>query len=269
MTPTASSRPFELRGSTGRFFLIALGVTWALQLPAVLAKAGVLPGPVKGYLLPAALGTFGPLVAALVAAWLEDRGEGIRSLFRVRGRAGAGWFVAALLMFGAIHVAGVAVFKAFGGEDARWLYLPENAQQIAAMLIVPLAEEPGWRGFALPRLQRRLGPLKATLILGAVWAAWHTMMFVLQGTTPVTFLIAAANIVAGSFVVTWLFNRTGGSLWIAVVAHLGVHLNNPSHSLPGNPTPFIVYTVAIGVVALALMLGDRRAWDASGQPAAR
>jgi membrane protease YdiL (CAAX protease family) len=251
------------RAGVGLFFPLALGITWALQAPAVLAKYGVLRGTVEGWMGLAALGTFGPLVAAIVAAWLENRRAGLRALLwptRAR-RAGAYWFALALFAFGAIHVAGVAAFNALGGSGARWLYPPENVQQVAAMLIVPIAEEPGWRGFALPRLQARHGPVRATLLIGAVWAAWHTMMFALQGNTGLLFLAAAANILAGSFVLTWLYNRTGGSLAIAVVAHLGAHLNNPSHALPGNPTSFLVYTAAIGVAACALLLADRRAWD--------
>ena len=57
------------------FFALALGGTWLLQLPALLAARGVLPGGVRAYLLPATLGGFGPLVAAIVAARLEGPGR--------------------------------------------------------------------------------------------------------------------------------------------------------------------------------------------------
>jgi membrane protease YdiL (CAAX protease family) len=155
------------------------------------------------------------------------------------------------------------VYAALGGDAAgRWLYLPENGQHVAAMIVIPIAEEPGWRGFALPRLQERYSALKASLVLGVVWALWHTMMFVLQGTSPLTFAISMVNILAGSVIFSWIYNRTRGSLLIAILAHVGAHLDNPARALPGNVTPFIVFTVALCVAAGALVLGDRKAWSA-------
>jgi membrane protease YdiL (CAAX protease family) len=109
-------------------------------------------------------------------------------------------------------------------------------------------------------LEQRYGALKASLLLGAVWASWHTMMFVLQGATPPLFVLMMVNIVAGSVVFSWLYNRTRGSLLLAVVLHAGAHLNNPFHALPTRVTPFVVYTVAICVVGAAVVLGDRTAW---------
>lgn len=248
---------------TARFFAMVLAITWLLQLPSVLAQRGIIAGPPERFLLPAALGGFGPVVAAVLAARHEAGGVGVRALFRPLcvWRVGAGWYVVALGVFAAIHFSGVAAYTLLGGRShVPWLHPPENAQNIAAMLVVPFTEEPGWRGFALPRLQRRYGALRASLSLGVVWALWHTMMFLLQGATPVTFAISIVNIVAGSVVFSWLYNRTRGSLLLAVVAHAGLHLNNPYHALPDHLTPFVVYTMAMCVAACALVLGDRAAW---------
>jgi hypothetical protein len=176
-------------------------------------------------------------------------------------RVGIGWYAVALGLFAAIHVAGTAVYVLLGGQHAgRWLYPPENGQQIAAMILMPLVEEPGWRGLALPRLQQRHGRLGASLLLGVGWGFWHTTMFILQGSTSLTFAIAIVNIIAGSVIFSWIYNRTRKSLLLAVLAHAGVHLNNPYHALPGNVAPFVVYTAAIAVAAIALVIADREAW---------
>ena len=248
---------------TWPFFVAALGFTWLLQLPAALAKFGVIAVPVERFMLPALLGGFGPLLAALFAARIERDGQGARSIFqklRTSG-VGAGWYLLALGIFAAIYVAAVAFYKVAGGrEPLPWLYPPENAQHISALLVMPFVEEPAWRGFALPRLQQRYGALEASLRLGALWALWHTAMFILQGTTPFIFMIGMVNVLAGSVVFSWLYNHTRGSLTIALVAHAGLHLNNPFHALLTRPTSIVVYTSAVVVVAFALVIFDRKIW---------
>lgn len=87
----------------------------------------------------------------------------------------------------------------------------------------PLGEEPGWRGFALPRLQRRYGPLVGSLILGVIWAFWHLPIFWIPAwALPPTMLnivmfVSAAT--AFTVVMTWVFNNTKGSLFMAVLVH--------------------------------------------------
>src|SRR5213596_2393861 len=87
----------------------------------------------------------------------------------------------------------------------------------------PLGEEPGWRGFALPRLQRRYGPLVGSLILGPIWAFWHLPIFwVPAWNYPPTILNIVMFVVAAiafTIVMTWVFNSTKGSLFIAVLVH--------------------------------------------------
>jgi uncharacterized protein len=253
-------------GRTIPFFLVALGITWLFQLPAVLALRGIIPGPMERFMLPAVLGGFGPLLAAVLVSRFESGGQGVSVLLgRLRiWRVNVAWYVVALGLFGAIYAAGAVAYTLLGGSvGGHWVYLPENGQQVAAMIVVPIAEEPGWRGFALPRLQQRYGALKASLLLGIVWGAWHTTMFILQGFSPIVFAIAVVNILAGSVIFSWIYNRTKGSLLLAILAHVGAHLSNPTHSLPGNLAPFVIYTVAVSVFAGAVVLGDRRAWRAA------
>jgi hypothetical protein len=85
-------------------------------------------------------------------------------------------------------------------------------------------------------------------------------MFIVQGFAPLVFVVGLINIMAGAVLFTWLFNKTRGSLLVAILAHVGAHLCNPTQALPANPTPFVVYTVAFVVAATALILLDRKAW---------
>jgi len=262
MEHAVASAPNEQRAVLP-FFALVLALTWGLQLPAVLAAKGVLDAPVERFLPLAMLGTFGPVLAAVLVCMREAGRAGARVPFRgLRvGRLDVRWYAIALFGFAALHVLGVAVYALAGGSAAgRWLYLPQNAQHVAAVLFIPWVEEPGWRGLALPRLRRRASPLAAALIVGTVWAAWHTMMFLLQGLSSLGLAWAYLNIFAGSMLFTWLYERTRGSLWIAVVAHTGAHLNNPAHALPGDLTAFAIYTTALCVASLGLVLADRARW---------
>jgi membrane protease YdiL (CAAX protease family) len=86
------------------------------------------------------------------------------------------------------------------------------------------------------------------------------MMFLLQDLFPIALAFAYLNILAGSLLFTWLYERTQGSLWIAVIAHMGAHLDNPGRALPGDPTAFAIYTLALCVAAAGLVLADRARW---------
>lgn len=254
-------------GPTLPFFAWAFGWTWLLQLPALLAMFGVIAGPPERFLLLGLIGGFGPVVAAIIAARGEG-GGGVRALFAriLIWRMHPVWYVVALGSFAAMYVTGTAVYRLCGGTDAgQWLYLPEAPPHFVAMVLMPLVEEPGWRGFALPRLQARYGALRASLVLGVLWAFWHTTMFILQGTTPLTFALGIVGIAAGSLIYSWIYNHTRGSLLLAVLAHVGVHWNNPFRAPPSNVTPLVVYTVAIVVAACLLVVVDRAVWK--GEPA--
>jgi uncharacterized protein len=253
-------------GSTLPFFLVALGITFGLQLPAALAKLGFVEGPVARFMPVAALGAFGPLIAALVCARFQAGGSALGSLWRSLcvWRVGAHWYAIALFGFTVLYVAGVALYAVAGGNATGiWLYPPEHAQHVAAMIAVPIAEEPGWRGYAQPRLQLRYGALRASLLLGVPWMLYHTMMFLVVGMPSAVFALGMPNVLVGSLVFSWIYNRTRGSLLLALVAHVGVHLNNPTHALPGTAVPLVILTAALAVFACATLVWDRAAWFGS------
>jgi hypothetical protein len=88
----------------------------------------------------------------------------------------------------------------------------------------PLFEEPGWRGFALPRLQRLHGPLVGGLILGSLWALWHLPGFLVPQKLPpsgtvMDFVRFALALIALAYIIQWVFNNTGGSVFMAILTH--------------------------------------------------
>jgi len=238
------------------YFAAAFGLTWLCQLPALLATCGLVAGPSARYLPLSGLGAFGPLLAAVLLARGEPERGGVRGLFRplTAWRVHPAWYLVALLGPGALFVAGKAVYTLLGGPDpGPWLYLPVEPERLVAMVVFPLGEEVGWRGYALPRMQETLGPLRASALLGVLWALWHLFMFQIVG---VSLGAMIPYFVAGSVAFTWVYNRTGGSLLIAFLAHAGTHLNNSNRAMPHDFTPVAIHTAAFAVAALALIVLD-------------
>jgi membrane protease YdiL (CAAX protease family) len=118
------------------------------------------------------LGALGPSLAAFILA--ARRGE-LRDVFG-RWRTKPVWIVLGLLLPMAVQFPATAVEVALGGHPTHWFYPPVRPEQFAALVLFPLGEEFGWRGFAYPRLAQRHGPVVGSLVLGTVWGLWHLGM---------------------------------------------------------------------------------------------
>ena len=128
-----------------------------------------------------------------------------------------------------------------------------------------MGEEPGWRGFALPRMQRVRTPFTATLLLGVIVAAWHVPLLAISGEKFEPVLLLGTVFV--TFWYTWLFNRTGGSVFMTIVAHaadglIGAKLLADDGGFHGNNADrfLVLYSAGWLVVAVVLVLVDRRRW---------
>jgi membrane protease YdiL (CAAX protease family) len=209
---------------TLRFFLLAYGITWsALAALAWVGAAGPVGLPAAALL--ALLAAAGPSLAALLASAAEGGRAALGDL--VRGLAprarDAGWMTLALLVPAAAAAAAtltaVAEGMPPGPMDRAGLaaFLPRLAPAIVA---AGLGEELGWRGFALPRLQRALHPLAATLLLGLLWAGWHAPSMRLDHAAPaVSWPAWTVEVVSMAVVLTWIWNRSGGSLPACALLH--------------------------------------------------
>jgi membrane protease YdiL (CAAX protease family) len=125
--------------------------------------------------------------------------------------------VVALVLVPAAHLAGVALATFWDGSFPLHL---ERFALLPLFLIANLGEEIGWRGYALPGLQRRVTPLAASVILGVAWAAFHWVALGQNPDRPWGYIaVGSASLVAMSVVMTWLFNRTGGSVVLTVLLH--------------------------------------------------
>lgn len=249
------------RHSLAAYFLLAFAISWLLWAPVV--ASGAQPGPATSLLIIA--GGFGPLLAALiVTAAVEGRAGVRRWLGRLRpGRAGAVWYAVALLLPILLGLVVYTLYRAFGGTvPADWQAPPVAAYPIALLFAFLLGggqEEPGWRGFALPRLQQRRTALVSSIVVGLGWAAWHLPLF-LSPAAPqsnMPFFLYLPHVLAISVIFTWLFNSTNGSVLIAMLFHAGLNTATswfPVGAAGMGPGLLALYVVAEWALALGLIV---------------
>ena len=222
--PTTSFSEWIARHQVRAFFAFAYAFSWLLWLGPALGLGGPL-GLVLLY-----LGVFGPAIAAATITRLT--GGSLRQWLRelVRFRARALWY-GAIVGFPIVLVAALTgAFLATGGAIETSLFGERLAAYLPLLIVWTLAgvgEEPGWRGFALPRLQERLTPVRATLVLGPLWALWHLPLLAAADEPShglnalplvgVSVLFIAA-IVGYAFFYTYLWNRTR-NVWLAILLH--------------------------------------------------
>ena len=260
------------------FFVMAYAFTWIVTSPWTLGAtgAGLLPvdltGPAPGLLL--AVGIFaGPTLAALIMTAVTEGRAGLRRLLGrlVLWRVGVRWYLFALVGVPLIMLLGFMVYVmappdlgALGGPAYMVTYLVGFV--LTMILGGPLFEEIGWRGFALPRLQRMRGPLAASLILGVLWAFWHLPQFLVPawaassgggGISGIVLFVLAA--VAFSVVISWVFNNTRASLLLAVLVHTSIDAFSGTMGAvyPTAATSAWPMIIGFGVVAMALLVGTR------------
>jgi membrane protease YdiL (CAAX protease family) len=227
------------------YFLLAYAGMWIVISPLVLHSLGMINLSDGASLLFFFLSSLsGPTVAAYVVTGILEGKAGMIRLFRrtFQVRAGLQWYVVVLFIFLAIWLGAYSFLYSgvplanLAANPALLLsaFLPSV---IFGLLIPSIGEEPGWRGFALPRLQAAYGPVVGTLILGTLHGIWHLPALFTPLLGPFTvhgFIVFVLTAVAGTFIYTWVFNNTRGSVWMAMVLHAS---SNAASQLVGSLIP--------------------------------
>jgi membrane protease YdiL (CAAX protease family) len=274
--PVQSASPYKgllARHPLVFFFIFAYAGTWLLEMPYVLSEdgAGLLPfsSPLLIWTNPVTIFT-GPFLAAFIMTGVTEGRAGIRRLLRrfVLWRVGLGWYLFVLVGIPAILVLSVIVLPgALGSFQGLASLAPLTLLFLSVYAFFiggPLGEEPGWRGFALPRLQSLHGPLVGTLILGVLWGLWHLPLFFTPWNelTTLNVVVYVLATICLSIIYTWVFNNTKGSVLMAILIHWSFDLSTvPVASL--FPAPIVldygllVILPGFGAVALLIVVLTR------------
>jgi uncharacterized protein len=259
------------------YFLIAYTFAWLVWVPLALSEdgAGVLSyrSPV-GASASIAIASFGPFFSAFIMTGIIEGREGIGRLLRrcVLWRVELRWYLFTLIGLPMILVLGVIVLPgamaSFKGFASLVASLPGLILIVYVLFHGPVGEEPGWRGFALPRLQRLYGPLVGSLILGPLWALWHLPLFwVPAWNFPPTLVNIGMFVIASipfTIIMTWVFNNTKGSVLIAILLHgtfdMTFVILNQLFTAPivtdyGSTVPILIGCGAAALLMIALTRG--------------
>lgn len=215
------------------FLLLAYGWTWFVALPLLVQRRGWfelgLPEAWEG------LAAFGPFLAALLVASATAGSKAAEALLGSlrHWRVGVAWLVFCCLSPVALLIAAAALLRVGSGAwpDVSRLASGELATLegildllIIAGLVQGLGEEPGWRGWLLPRLRQRYSPLAATLAVFPLWLFWHLPAFLGRPEFgPAQFVAFSAGILAAAIWLTLIWEATG-SILMAVVWHALINI---------------------------------------------
>jgi membrane protease YdiL (CAAX protease family) len=195
------------------------------------------------------LATYAPAIAALAIVLLKSRWDGTRRFLSrlLLWRAPMAWYAFLLLGIPLLFYVG-AVWK--GLSPAELVPVSSVGAYLVALALFAIkgpVEEIGWRGLALPLLQRNMSPLWASLVLGVIWGVWHLPAFMLSGTpqSAWSFTDFFIGTIALSFIATGLFNASRGSILLPALFHLQVINPLWPDAQPYDTVPFVVAALVV------------------------
>jgi membrane protease YdiL (CAAX protease family) len=233
MFPTTSVREkyrVQFR-SFAPFLLISFGLAWSILglyifLPETMeAVFGQLTGNHPLFYL----AVYAPAIAAFTLVAHTGGLTGLRRFLRraLLWRCSSAWYAFLIIGIPLIFICGSALRRNLFTEPFPFSSFKSLLAALVLAAIKGPMEEFGWRGLALPLLQRKLAPLWAGLILGVIWGLWHLPAFLLSGTQQSEWSFTAffAGCLAISVIATALFNRSHGSILLSAFFHFS--LMNP------------------------------------------
>lgn len=252
------------------YFALTFALSWTFWL-AMLGRgarvdAGAWPTHVPGLLA--------PMLAALAVTAAVDGRAGLAELGArmVKWRIGLRWLLVAVASPLALLAVAAAFQAAHGQGWPSWRNLGQmggfpSTSPLAMWALLVLAnglgEETGWRGFALPRLERRHSPLAATTLLWLAWATWHLpTLWLLESYRGLGAAGVAGFFVSlyfGAILLTWLYHRSGNSVLALALWHGSFNLATATMAARGTVAAWVSMAVLTwGAVLFVLELAARR-----------
>jgi membrane protease YdiL (CAAX protease family) len=256
--PTTGFRAFVRRYELVIFFALSYLVAWSTL-------------PFGSFL------AFAPLLSALIVVSVAEGLPGLARLGRrlIRWRVNWIWYVAAIVLPLLVHAVAIGLNVGTGAPPPSFAqFMPwYTVLMIFGLGMVnptegPLGEEPAWRGFAQPRLQSKWSPLASAALLGLLITCWHLpLAFMPQFDLG---LPDIATTVVVTFWYSWLFNRTGGSVLLTLIAHVtegSVNIQAMWSAGQNAERLSWMWLLAWTLLVVALLIFDRKSWRTAPESA--
>jgi uncharacterized protein len=257
-TPTNGFRAFVRRRELVIFFALSYLIAWSTL-------------PFGSFL------AFSPLFSAIIVVTIAEGLPGLARLGRrlIRWRVNWIWYAAAIVLPLLVHAVAVGLNMALGAPAPSlaqfhpwYAVLMVFGLSMVNPLEGPLGEEPAWRGFAQPRLQSKWSPLASAALLGLLITCWHLpLVFMPQFDLG---LPDIASTLLVTFWYAWLFNRSGGSVLLTLIAHVTEGSVNTGALWPAGPhadREAWTWLIAWALLVVALLIFDRKSWRTAPESA--
>ena len=222
-----------------RFFVLACALSWLAWAPLTASALGWTDATPSPYLH--LLGGLGPAAAGLIVSARGGR-EGVARVIRRTIAAPPRWIVLGVALPVTLYLVAAVVLMVVGydvdlsatGRSREYPALGVGWYALANIVCYGFGEEIGWRGYALPRLQTHRTATRATLYLALGWAIWHLPLFAfsagMSAMRPAEMLGWAVSILAGAFLMTFVFNASAGSVLVVALFHgtLDILISSPT-----------------------------------------
>lgn len=251
------------RYSLPLFFGLTFLFSWAIWVPMALDYYSLLPFRLdKNFVLVVRLfGTLGPAAAASLVTLLAGGRSALRKLWGQIGlwRVNWTWYAAAVIVFPSLVFLTAGIYNLSHGSQPLLIQKVSPAALLVIMVIMTISvtgEEVGWRGFALPEMQKRWTALKTSLLLGTIHTLWHLPFWMILGELErygwSYWLLSWAWILALTIYMIWIMNNTGSSLLIVLLFHWSLNVVTSAY-LP--LTTVVPAYLALVTIAWLLVLG--------------
>lgn len=261
-----------------RWVALTLAITWIPWAIAITLGAG--QSEVEAYSFEgvvfafAIIGLFGPTVASLIMIFRSGSPE-LKSDFRDRLtnlRRIVPRFLALTIVLPPLVVSIAIGISLFFGQSSDQFSLTADTDELGklfmmvllTMILAPIFEEIGWRGYGVDSFRSKLPPLKMSLVFGAFWGLWHAPLFFMPGTyhyglaqmdSPIYVINFFVSIMIVVIVVNWLYYKNNRSILAAAVTHSAG--NAAGVLIAATPTTDLISTSVYLVVAVVVVLLDR------------
>jgi membrane protease YdiL (CAAX protease family) len=247
------------------FFILTFAITWTSDIIGIIFINHYYP-----FLI---IGAFGPFISALVIIYGTKKSKGLKEFFtKFKKTNGFSRLILIIFIFGMGYVLGSWIMTFFGAKIINPYQSSTIFDVIFNIIIIFFVttfltggnEEPGWRGYALPKLLEKFKPIWAGVILGAIWALWHIPTFFMPTIQRfIPFYLYFTHVVLLSLVFTWLYLKTDGSIIYAMIFHgmsnmlLGLVLDFMDITFDQFLILIFIFLVFEVIIVIALIISEK------------